>query len=276
MSESVYERIEKGRPRLLVEAASAHTTRLIAAYFGRRIPLYCVSEYPRSGGTWLSSMMADYLRCAKPTASLFPIGCRAVVHNHWPFHKRLTRTVYLVRDGRDVMTSLYFYVMRSYKKSLSRSAIETPMDRRVRSLFGAQLDPDDVDTNLSKFLDEEFRRPFASGRVNWAQHVHSWVSRADPARVYFLSYEDLLVDTANCLRKVLEHVSVIECERRLLQRSVDHFQMSAITGRVPGDSDSSSFVRKGIVGDLKNHFNAEATEVFEHFAGDVLREAGYG
>lgn len=275
MSDAVYETIEKSWLRLKVEAASSHATRLVAAYYGDKIPIYCVSEYPRSGGTWLSSMMADYLRCAKPTATLFPIGCRSVVHNHWPFHKRLNRTVYLVRDGRDVMTSLYFFVMRSYKSSLAGGSRPSQMDRRVKTVFGGQFDPDDIRTNLAKFLAAEFERPFASGSINWPQHVDSWISNLARSKVLVLKYEDLLLDRVGILRKAVEHVSPVSADERLLQRSADHFEMASITGRRQGEEDKESFVRKGIAGDWTNCFDKSAAEVFAAHAGEALVLAGY-
>lgn len=275
VSESVNEKIDKGRAQLVTKAVSAHASRLVAASFGSRIPLYYVSGYRRSGGTWFSSMMADYLRRAKPTASLFSIGRRAVVHNHWPFRARLGSMVYRIRDGRDVMRSLYLDTMRTYKKLPGETAHASRLGRRLHSVFNAGIDPDDATTNLPKFIDEEFRSPFGPGRINWADHVGTWMSRAEPGKVRFVRYEGLFSDTTENMRSVLEHVSPIECEDRLLQRTVGHYRMSAIIGRKPGEADADSFVRKGVSGDWQNHFDESAAEVFEHHAGTALREAGY-
>ena len=47
------------------------------------------------------------------------------------------------------------------------------------------------------------------------------------------------------------------------------------TQRETGTADNTRFVRKGIVGDWKNHFSREAAEVFAGLAGATLVRLGY-
>lgn len=46
-------------------------------------------------------------------------------------------------------------------------------------------------------------------------------------------------------------------------------------GRVTGDEDRTSHMRKGIVGDWRATFDAEAERAFDQHAGDLLRALGY-
>jgi len=46
-------------------------------------------------------------------------------------------------------------------------------------------------------------------------------------------------------------------------------------GRQPGEADPTSFVRKGIAGDWKNHFDEECNRLYCETAGEVLTAAGY-
>ena len=46
-------------------------------------------------------------------------------------------------------------------------------------------------------------------------------------------------------------------------------------GRKRGTEDSSSFFRKGIVGDWRNFFTERDESIFREEAGDLLRELGY-
>jgi hypothetical protein len=48
-----------------------------------------------------------------------------------------------------------------------------------------------------------------------------------------------------------------------------------MAGRKRGEEDQFSFLRKGIVGDWRNHFSAEAAVVFDAHAGSALIELGY-
>src|SRR3546814_13139424 len=46
-------------------------------------------------------------------------------------------------------------------------------------------------------------------------------------------------------------------------------------GRQPGEADPQSFLRKGIAGDWKNHFDAECNRLYCDVAGESLSAAGY-
>jgi hypothetical protein len=46
-------------------------------------------------------------------------------------------------------------------------------------------------------------------------------------------------------------------------------------GRQPGEADPQSFLRKGIAGDWKNHFDEECNRLYCAVAGEALEKAGY-
>jgi hypothetical protein len=56
---------------------------------------------------------------------------------------------------------------------------------------------------------------------------------------------------------------------------VQRASFRAVSGRSAGDEDLSSHLRKGIVGDWKNHFDGAALSRFEAVAGPLLQELGY-
>jgi hypothetical protein len=264
---------KKSRIRHCSERTSNRLTRLIGAHFGEAWPQYYVSEYPRSGGTWLSGMLADYLDCVRPGPSVFPIGCRAVLHNHWKYHPKLKRVVYLMRDGRDVMTSYYFFRLRSLNDpgSAGYSYTKTVFDRAI----GTDFDRDNTAVNLPLFMEYEFMHPKGAGRLNWAQHVMMWRPGRDLPNLFYMTYESLREDCVGAVTGCLRAITGEAPNERRVLRAVEHFSMESRTGRKPGEEDATSFVRKGITGDWVNHFTAHAAEVFDRHAGDALIAGGY-
>ena len=60
-----------------------------------------------------------------------------------------------------------------------------------------------------------------------------------------------------------------------MRSCVQRASFRALSGREAGDEDLSSHLRKGIVGDWKNHFGEAALSRFEAVAGPLLQELGY-
>jgi Sulfotransferase domain len=55
----------------------------------------------------------------------------------------------------------------------------------------------------------------------------------------------------------------------------EEFSFERQAGRRPGEEDKRSFRRRGMVGDWRNHFNHEARELFDRYAGSELILLGY-
>lgn len=261
--------------RLAAQKLAKTATHVVGRYWGEHFPLYYVSEYPKSGGTWLAQMVADYLQIPFPRYSVFPIGCEAVVLNHWRYDHRLRRVIYLYRDGRDVMTSLFFHRLRIAREP------SHPASRRIRSdlaaVFGPDFEDRDTGTLLARFIDQEFRNPRLGSRVNWSTHVSEWGAAEARAHIAYASYENLLTDTQGELARLIGDITTgtaaPDAER--VEAAVERFSMKAQTGRKPGEEDARHHVRKGIAGDWKNHFTRECAEIFNHHAGDALVALGY-
>jgi len=54
------------RMKMLSNKFEAVTRVGMSRYFSDQLPIYMVTEYPRSGGTWLAQMLADYLEVPFP------------------------------------------------------------------------------------------------------------------------------------------------------------------------------------------------------------------
>ncbi len=254
--------------------ASNLANRWLARHLGDRLGYFLISEYPKSGGTWFGKMAAEVIQIPYPEHSVLPIGCPSVIHNHWRFDRRFRRCWYLCRDGRDIVVSLYFHRMRYI------AAPETPAGQRFgrhyRRLFGATFDPADVVGNLPRFIEDEYANPKQSFGANWADHVRGWLSPdTDSDRVRVVTYESLLEDPTGVLADAVRWACGKEPDEWVVRMTVEKNSMRRLTGRRPGEEDRGEFIRKGVAGDWKNHFSAEAATIFDQLAGDVLVQLGY-
>lgn len=226
--------------------------------------VYLVAEYPKSGGSWVSQILSDYLNLPYPR-NVSPKIEESVVHGHHLYSPTYGKALAVFRDGRDVVVSAYFH-------RLFHSDRNVPWQvERTRAQLGFD-DYEDIGSNLPGFIkflfNEDASGPF---RFSWADFVESWMASGRPI-VY---YEDLLEDTVAALRDVLEQLVGESVNEARLTESVERYTFERLTGRARGEEQRGSFVRKGVAGDWKSKFTPEAGEVFARYAGDALVAAGY-
>lgn len=230
-------------------------------------PHYLVVEYPKSGGTWLSQMLADYLDVPFHGNQWPPLleWPSSVLHGHYLYSRRFQNLVLLLRDGRDVMTSAYYHLLFHNDTNIpwhvERTRRRLPLDNY-----------EDVETNMPAFIEFLFVKRESGGfRHTWSEFVASWIDKD----VNLITYEDLLSDTPGTLCKAIQKITQKEPDMHRLCEIAARFSFENVTKRKPGEEDPNRFIRKGIAGDWKSKFTKEACEVFDHYAGDALIQAGY-
>jgi hypothetical protein len=88
-------------------------------------------------------------------------------------------------------------------------------------------------------------------------------------------YEDLLVRPNEEVERLLGFLGV-DTDETLVEHCVGSASFQRLSkGRRRGQEDPSSFYRKGIAGDWKNHFSQEDRRVFKEEAGELLIRLGY-
>jgi hypothetical protein len=107
----------------------------------------------------------------------------------------------------------------------------------------------------------------------WPKYVRTWRTMAK--RTTFAKYEDMLQDGVAALSSMLTQYLETDVDEQEIRYTVERYSFKRQTGRAPGTEDRTSFARKGIQGDWRNHFTREAAQVFDHYAGDLLIELGY-
>lgn len=251
--------------------ASAETTRHIALRYGDALDMRLGCGFPKSGTVWLCQLMGTYLGVPYPRNYRLPIAMASVVHTHWKYDARFPPTAYITRDGRDVMVSMYFYYTRALvlaKSPQRKKSLRELFDK----LYGPRFDPEDSRGNMARFIEHELARPRATHGVTWHDHIADWWDRP---QVHHTTYEALLADTNQEFGRLMGQMTEESVDPTRVEAAVSRFAFRSSTGRGQGHEDRSSFLRKGVAGDWRNHFDREAAEIFDSIAGDALVTLGY-
>ena len=154
--------------------------------------------------------------------------------------------IHVVRDGRDCAVSGWFHNLR--------------------------LDHDrTVDTYGSL---DQYAIQFAE---TWAGVVKtaSEFGQTVPGRYMSVRYEDLSVDTPAELARLLTFLGA-ESGSPEIAHCASSASFTALSGgRRSGEENQTSFFRKGIVGDWRNHLSADTRQAFDAKAGHWLTRFGY-
>lgn len=269
MSETVAYRV--GGPRVDAELrrVSARLTKTIAERYGMRIGMWFGAGYPRSGTTWLCNLMSSYLDLPFARHYRLPVFMPSVIHSHWLPSKRPPYSIYVVRDGRDVLVSRYFYEVRAVTQARNPRGAQLRRARFDR-LYGPGADLSDVGANLPAFIEAEMTSPQLTG-VNWAEHVRRWLA-APSDRVAMVRYEHLRTDAADALGDAFAKLTGRPVDREYLTLAQERFEFARQRDRAGGDP---GYLRRGVAGDWRAHFSDAARAAFDRHAGDMLRRLGY-
>lgn len=224
---------------------------------------FIINEYPKSGGTWLSYMVSEALNIPFPKNKL-PMFKSCVMHGHYlnPFNMKNVCVIW--RDGRDIIISQYYHSLFINQKSLNRRLVH-----RTRRKFKVK-DYNDIKTNLPIFIEKIFEKKI-SNNFNWTNFVDKWIG----SNFLHIKYENLRLKTVDELIRVVNHLTQYELDKKKAQEIVDKYSFEKLSGRKPGEENINSFMRKGIVGDWKNYFSQESSEIFDYYAGTALIKLGY-
>ncbi len=144
--------------------------------------------------------------------------------------------VTIYRDPRDVLVSASFYVatLPVERGGWGPSYQQLPPAERIATLI------EEGDFLLTR-LEAWFQSPIA----------------------YKVRYEDLLTDPARSLAALTRQLN-LNTSAEDVQRVVTRHAFTSKTGRTRGEERPAAFLRKGIAGDWKNHFDAACRHAFKH------------
>ncbi|XP_053467664.1 sulfotransferase 2B1-like [Ictalurus furcatus] len=229
-----------------------------------------VVTYPKSGTTWMQEILPLLLNGGDFTPVLTIPNWDRVP---WLEESRIAQVIDKLSAPRAFVTHMHYRLMPSSFFSSKAKVIyvsRNPKDVLVSSFHFHQM---------ASFLHdpgtfEEFTDKFLSGNVlfgKWTDHVKSWRNTDLGDRILYITYEEMIQD----LHGVLERISFFlgkHLSKDTLKRVTEHCEFKTMTQNkmsnytlVPQtvmDAQKSPFLRKGIVGDWKNHFRSELESKF--------------
>jgi hypothetical protein len=179
------------------------------------------------------------------------------------------RVIHVIRDGRDRTVSSMHRGWRRASQGYPHRLSNEDLAR------GEALREDPRGTTETGVFTEDWLRQAAR---NWRRLVGRAVEDG-PALLGSdyteVRYEDLLERPYEEVGRLLGFLGV-DARGTLVERCVLSASFERLSkGRERGQEDPSSFYRKGIAGDWKNHFTEEDKRVFKEEAGELLIRLGY-
>ncbi|XP_043942189.1 sulfotransferase 1C1-like [Protopterus annectens] len=236
-----------------------------------------IASYPKAGTTWILEIVdmidneGDVEKCKRaPTFVRFPFleisppppvkpGVEEAdnmpsprrLKTHLPFHlvpksfwEKNSKVIYVARNAKDNAVSYYYF----------------------DKLNQRQPEPGTWEEYLEKFM---------QGNVawgSWYDHVKGFWEKKDQHQILYMFYEDMKENPEREVRKVMKFLEK-NLPDHINSKIIQHTSFSAMKenpmanySTMPPaffDQSSISFMRKGEVGDWKNHFSADQNKVFE-------------
>lgn len=168
------------------------------------------------------------------------------------------KIIYVHRDGRDVMVSLYHY-----ERNFNQVAKEQSFTEYLRASNSF-----DVPTYQNEMDRVEY----------WRFHINSWIKKEN---ILVVSYDDLQNEYAASLQKIAAFIEepLEQDIRDVRRRANGNYYISKIKRRLLKQAGnvrySSVGFRKGVSGDWKEHFSEEDLSFFAEKGGELNRRLGY-
>jgi hypothetical protein len=188
--------------------------------------------------------------------------CGRLIKTHEPYRNDYQKAIYLARDVRDVVLSLY------------------AREKALRMLEG-----------LYKGFDD-YLPALLQGRANhwgaWDKHVRSWLGSplANSGRLLLIRFEDLRANPNQLLAQIVDFLGVTVDERKIAaavtNNSIEQMRAKENRARTTPTSSQVSwigkggqFVRDGSIRGWRDKLTPEQVAIIERHAGTELYRLGY-
>lgn len=172
-----------------------------------------------------------------------------VIKSH-AIYTKYPKVIYLVRDGRDVYVSYYFYRLNKFTKEIA----------------------------FYDFLKRQDHYPCL-----WGNHVESWLfSKNKVSNILVVKYEDILSDCRKELNRLIKFIGLEVTEEQIIDAiaasKFDNMrQLEKERGRPYKEEEKGPdiFMRQGKQGNWHDFFCIEEKRFFKSREGKILIKLGY-
>jgi len=233
-----------------------------------------LASYPRSGNTWLKSLISSaffgaaltnfsdkkneempivgFHRQARPLLK----GGGRIIKTHEVFRREYQRAIWIMRDPRDVVVSQYRLAIR-YQE------------------FADSLD------NYTKYFVSRLPTPAA----NWQQHTHSWATSplAGTPNLLSLRYEELRAEPNRHLTAILDFLGV-PFSSELIDSAVRQNSIESMAARhaaydqlshVDPNIAAVPAVNSGVSGGWRDTLSIDSLNLIHQAFGSLMKQMGY-
>jgi hypothetical protein len=227
---------------------------LIELLASRKYNLIHVVEYPKCGATWVSRLIETYLNTERSIHDAKIITNMFIRQKHVLYKPYYNKVVVVLRDPRDVYVSFYFHEV--YLKK----------DKKLLTNMGYNGSLSDQ-ANFKKYLLYKLNNPQSlSPGFSFSEFYRSWI---DKPNIHIVHYEQLHNNPEEALVGIVKYLGY-EINDSQINKSIKRHEFKNITGREKGQEDKNSHKRKGIVGDWKNYFTDELSDIMDQMENDIV------
>jgi len=182
------------------------------------------------------------------------------------------RVIHIIRDGRDQAVSMLHHV---WNRSTDQGGVQTLMPGEFERREIYRQDPKKLmQTGEGMFTEERLRGAARSWNARVGKTAQDGPTLLGPNYTE-VRYEDLLERPDEEVGRLAGFLGA-DTSEKAVHRAVGSASFEKLSrGRERGQEDTSSFYRKGIAGDWKNHFTARDRQIYKEEAGELLIRLGY-
>ena len=179
-----------------------------------------------------------------------------VLRTHWKPNASLAPALFVVRDVRDVMVSLFHHRVKNMARTPRRAA-------QFQQEFDGPLSIDAISEQLKGFMVIEFSDPRYGAHFNWTEFVAAATSVVEGgSKAAIVRYEDALENPVKALDVALSQLGMPPEKSRLDLACQLHLQ-------------ETTFLRSAKHGGWRDVFNRDSAEFIADKCNEELMALGY-